>query len=156
MTEHFREFLAALLAEGARFMLVGAHALAVHGIPRMTADLDVWIEPSEDNAERVWRALVRFGAPVDAMNLTATDLTQPDVIAQIGLPPARVDVLTGIDGVEFAGAWSRRSEAQFLGLTVSVLSRTDLIANKSATGRERDRLDVAALERQRPSVSDSR
>lgn len=107
-------------------------------------------------SSRVKTILSACGAPVDALNLTATDLMQPDVIAQIGLPPARVDVLTGIDGVDFAGAWSRRTEAQFFGLTVSVLSRAGLIANKSATGREQDRLDVIALERHRPSDSHRR
>ncbi len=146
VTEHFRDLLEALLAEGARFLLVGAHALAVHGVPRMTADLDVWIEPGTENAARVWRALVAFGAPVQALGLDERALAAENIVAQIGVPPSRVDLLTSIDGVTFDAAWDHRTTASFLGLTVPVIGRDDLIRNKRATGRTRDMLDVAELE----------
>ena len=106
MNEDFRDLLAALLAEGVRFLVVGAHALAVHGIPRATGDLYVWIADDAANAGRVFDAIVRFGAPVEAMGVTREDLTRPDQVVQIGLPPRRIDILTSISGVAFTEAWS--------------------------------------------------
>lgn len=93
--------LALLQEEGALFLIVGAHALAVHGYVRATGDLDIWIRPDPGNAERVWRALVRFGAPVEAMGVTTNDLSRPGIVYQIGLPPRRIDILTEISGVGF-------------------------------------------------------
>ena len=99
MNEDFRDLLAALLSAGARFLVVGAHALAVHGVPRATGDLDVWIESEAGNAGRVFEALVRFGAPMGTMAVTRADLSKPDQVVQIGLPPRRIDILTSISGV---------------------------------------------------------
>lgn len=89
--------LAALLASGARFLVVGAHALAVHGVPRATGDLDVWVLPDPVNAERVWTALGRFGAPVDTLSATPGDLARPGLVLRIGLPPRRIDILTELE-----------------------------------------------------------
>ena len=92
-----------------RFVVVGAHAMAVHGFPRATQDLDVWIDIERDNAEKTLRALAKFGAPLDALGVTLHDLTAPGIVIQIGLPPNRIDVLTAISGVDdFAGAWDAR------------------------------------------------
>lgn len=99
MNDDFRDLLAALLASGVRFLVVGAHAMAVHGVPRATGDLDVWIAVDGDNANRVYEALARFGAPVAAMGLSRDDFLQPDQVIQVGLPPRRIDVLTSISGV---------------------------------------------------------
>ena len=137
--------LAALSAAGAEFLVVGAHAVAVHGRPRATGDLDLWVRPSHENSARVWEALVAFGAPL--ADLTRADLEQPDLIYQIGVPPARIDVLTGISGVTFAEAWPRRIIVPIGGLSVPVLGRDDLIRNKKAAGRPRDLADVADLDR---------
>jgi hypothetical protein len=143
----FSEMLSAFSAEGVEFLLVGAYALAVHGLPRATGDLDLWVGTAGENPRRVRRALKRFGAALD--QLTLKDLTQPDVVFQIGVAPRRIDVMTSIDGVAFAEAWDRRFEAKLEGLTVPVISRDDLIRNKKAAGRPQDVADVVWLESQR-------
>ena len=146
MNEDFREILALLIESGARFLVVGAHALAVHGVPRATGDLDVWIDRDLANTERVWTALLRFGAPVVALGVSKADLDAPGTVIQIGLPPRRIDVLTDITGVEFSAAWPDRLTLQVSGLDVPFLGRIHLIANKRATGRLRDLADIEALE----------
>lgn len=128
------------------FLVVGAHALAVHGHVRATGDLDIWIRPDPENAERVWRALVRFGAPVEAMGLTIPDLSRPGTVYQIGLPPRRIDILTKISGVDFDEAWSSRVAETVGELQVPFLGREALVRNKKATGRTKDLADVESLE----------
>lgn len=146
MTDDWFEFLAALLDAKARFLVVGAHALAIHGVPRGTQDLDVWIDPTPTNAERVWRALVAFGAPVEALQLTLNDLQRPRTVVQLGLPPNRIDLLTAITGVpDFEPAWTGRTEHLVRGRTVPFLGRVEFIANKRATGRRKDLGDLEAL-----------
>jgi hypothetical protein len=129
---------------GAEYLVVGAHALAAHGRPRATGDLDIWVRPTAGNARRVHAALAAFGAPLD--ELTVEDLTQPDLIYQIGVVPARIDILTGISGVEFAEAWAGRMTIRIGELEVPVIGREALIRNKRAAGRPRDLADVAELE----------
>jgi hypothetical protein len=146
VNEDYRDFLSALVAEQARFLVVGAHALAVHGYPRGTVDIDIWVEPSAENADRVWRALAAFGAPMEDLDIDRQDFTRPDIVAQLGLPPNRIDVLTGVSGLTFEHAWSRRVEAPVEGVIVPVLGIEDLVANKMASGREKDRADVRGLE----------
>ena len=145
MNDDFTDLLAALLAEQARFLVVGAHAMAVHGVPRATGDLDVWIAADAENAGRVWKALVRFGAPVAALGFTRDDLTRTDQVLQIGLPPRRIDLLTSISGVDFEPAFPRRVERAVGSLAVPFIGRDDLIRNKKATGRAKDLADLDAL-----------
>lgn len=137
--------LAALQSEGAAFLVVGAHALAVHGVIRTTGDLDVWVRPDSENAQRVWRALAGFGAPVEAMGLTLQDLSTPGTVYQVGLPPKRIDILTEISGVEFDEAWESRIVQKADGLTIPFLSRQDLLRNKQASGRTKDLADIELL-----------
>lgn len=144
MNRDFDEMLAALSAAAAEFLVVGAYAVAVHGRPRATGDLDLWVRPSAENAARVWQALVAFGAPLS--ELTPADLVRPDVVFQIGVPPSRIDLMTGLSGITFDEAWPRRVLVSVSGRTVAVLGREDLIRNKKATGRPRDLADVAELE----------
>ena len=99
MIADFRDLLAELVANEVRFLVVGAHALAALGVPRATADLDLWVEPTPANASRAWRALAAFGAPLANLNIRETDLVQPERVIQLGLPPYRIDVLTSISGV---------------------------------------------------------
>ena len=146
MNEDYRDILAALVAQQARFLVVGAHALAVHGYPRATVDLDIWIDPAPDNARRVWRALAEFGAPLGDLGIREEDLTRPDVVAQFGLPPNRIDILTGVSGLTFERAWSNRVDDVLEGVRVPVLGLNDLIENKRASGRDKDRGDVKGLE----------
>lgn len=146
MNRDFVEMLSALCAAGVEFLVVGAHALAAHGVPRATGDLDIWVRRSPENATRVLEALRAFGAPLH--DLTADDLTRPDVVFQIGVVPSRVDIMTGISGVDFEGAWTRRMPFRVETLSISCIGRADLIANKRAAGRPQDLADVARLEAQ--------
>ena len=144
MNRDFVEILSELFAAGADFLVVGAHALAAHGVPRATGDLDIWIRPTPDNADRVLEALRRFGAPLH--DLERDDLTRTDTVFQIGVPPARVDILAGISGVVFDDAWKRRLMVPIDGVDVPVISRADFVANKRAAGRAKDLLDLALLD----------
>ncbi len=149
MNQDFLDLLGALLRAGARFLVVGAHAMAVHGVPRATGDLDVWICPDTANAERAWRALLEFGAPVREMGVSRADLETPGMVVQMGLPPRRIDLLTQLSGVGFEEAWPNRTVVRVGSLEVPFLGRADLIRNKRATGRLRDLADVEALEGER-------
>ncbi|MBI1741765.1 hypothetical protein HYR54_01710 [Candidatus Acetothermia bacterium] len=144
MNRDFRDLLAEFNAQGVEYLVVGAHALAAHGHVRATNDLDVWVRPDTKNARRVLKALRAFGAPLH--DLTEADLIIPGLIFQIGMPPLRIDVLTAIDGVEFAEAWSARTLTQFADQAVAVLSMEHLIKNKRAAGRTQDLADVEELE----------
>jgi hypothetical protein len=143
MNRDFAEMLSALSAAGVRFLIVGAHALAAHGAPRATGDLDIWIDATPENAVRVLAALRIFGAPL--LDLSAADLCTPETVFQIGVPPARIDILTSISGVEFGDAWSRRIEVPIGDLRIGTIGRTDFIANKKASGRPKDLLDLELL-----------
>jgi hypothetical protein len=147
LAEDFRDLLHAFAEHGVRFLVIGAYALAVHGRPRATGDLDLWVEPSPGNAERTYAALGDFGAPLG--ELTVADLATPGVVFQIGLPPLRIDVLTEISGVGFAAAWPRRQRAVFGDIEVAVIGREDFIANKRSTGRLKDLADAERLSRGR-------
>lgn len=139
------DLLCALNDAKARYLIVGAHAVAYHARPRATADFDVWVDPSPENAPRVYRALAAFGAPLD--NLAVQELESDDLVFQIGVPPLRIDVITGISGVTFDEAWPGRSEDSLNGLKIFVIGRKALIENKKAAGRRKDLADVERLER---------
>jgi hypothetical protein len=146
MTDDWIDALAALIAAKARFLVVGAHALAVHGVPRATQDLDVWIDASPENAARVWNALAAFGAPLNDLGIRVDDFSTEGNVIQLGLPPRRIDVLTTISGVDtFADAWKHRVERVLHGHRVPFIGREALIANKRAAGRLRDLADIEAL-----------
>jgi hypothetical protein len=145
LNEDFLDLLAALLAEGTRFLIVGAHAMAVHGVVRATGDLDVWVSPEVGNANRAWSALLRFGAPVQSLGFEPGDLERRDQILQIGVPPRRIDILTSISGVEFAEAWNGRVERTLGELAVPFLGREALVRNKRSAGRAKDLADLEAL-----------
>jgi hypothetical protein len=140
----FKDLFAALCDQKADFLVVGAHAVMIFTEPRYTKDLDVWVRPAPDNAARVYRALELFGAPL--AELTVEDLSTPGVVFQIGVAPNRIDVITKIDGVEFADAWPRRVESFYDGVPIALLSLPDLIANKTAAGRPQDLLDLERLQ----------
>jgi hypothetical protein len=148
LNDDFRDLLTALARHGAEYLVVGAHALAVHGVPRATGDLDIWVRPDPGNAARVLRSLIEFGAPVEAMGVSEHDLAAPGVVYQIGLPPRRIDILTEISGIEFDAAWRSRVDQQLGDLTVPLLGRDALLRNKRASGRSKDLIDVELLERQ--------
>ena len=136
--------LSALNDSGAEYLIVGAYALAMYGTARATGDIDIWVRPTKDNADRVWTALERFGAP--RRNLAREDLHAPDNVFQIGIAPNRIDILTSITGVEFDEAWPHRKQAQINGISVSVIGREQLLKNKRAVGRPKDLADAAWLD----------
>lgn len=145
MNRDFRELLSEFSAKHVEFIVIGAHALAAHGHVRATKDLDVWIRAESMNARRVVEALRAFGVPLTEVSVD--DFAKPGITFQIGVDPVRIDVITEVDGVTFDEAWPRRLVKVLDGLSVPVLSRKDLIANKKATGRLQDLADVEALER---------
>lgn len=147
LTRDFLDLLALLEKHGVRFIVVGGYAVAAHGHPRYTKDLDVWVEPTADNAARVVAALEEFG--FSSLGLTASDFSEPGVVIQLGREPGRVDLLTSVSGVEFAAAYPHRLMATFGTSAVPVLDRASLIVNKRAAGRPQDLADVTKLEKER-------
>ena len=121
--------------------------MAVHGIPRATGDLDVWIDPHVNNVQRVWSALVRFGAPVETLGITIQDLEKPEMIVQIGFPPRRIDIMISVTALAFEDAWIGRVTHRVDSLEVPFIGRDALLVNKRATGRPKDLADIDALER---------
>ena len=144
MNRDFSELLLEFNAHRVEYLVVGAHAVAVYGHVRATKDLDIWIRSDSENALKVLDAIASFGAPFAGLNMN--DLTQPGTVFQIGIPPLRIDVLTGIDGVEFAEAWPARFQTTFGNVPVFIISRHHLIINKRATGRLQDLADAEQLE----------
>ena len=148
LNSDYKDMLQVLLDNGVKFLLVGAYAMGVHGYPRATGDIDIWIEPSAENSERVYRSMASFGAPLHEID-EATFAT-PGIVFQIGVAPRRIDIITAISGVEFDDAYQQRQIVEMEDLSIPILSLGDLIRNKRATGRDKDRLDADRLEKQRP------
>ncbi len=144
MNRDFVEMLSALVEARAEFLIVGAHALAAHGVPRATGDLDIWVRCESANADRVLAALKAFGAP--QFDLTREDLLRPGTVFQIGVPPSRIDILTSISGVSFEQAWPNRTTIRVESLAIPVLGKKDFIANKRAVGRPKDLSDLDLLD----------
>jgi len=144
MNRNFSDMLVALSEEQAEFLVVGAFAMAWHGFPRYTGDLDIWIRPTQQNAHCVWRALERFRAPT--RGLTIEDLETEDIVFQIGAPPQRIDLLTSITGVKFDEAWPNRVYFSPDRTALPVIGLKELIQNKRATGRPKDMVDALWLE----------
>ena len=144
----FSDLFAALNDAEVSYLLVGAHAVAFHAEPRYTKDLDIWVEPTSENAARVIEALRLFGAPL--AGVAESDFSQPGVTLQIGVAPNRIDLATAIDGVAFAEAWPRRVESEYGTHRIWVIGRTDLATNKRAAGRPQDLLDLDLLAKHQP------
>jgi hypothetical protein len=144
MNPDFLDLLRAFAAADVRFLIVGAYALALHGRPRATGDLDVWIEASPENAQSVMRALAAFGAPLT--DVSAADFAREGVTYQIGIPPGRIDILTELTGITFAEAWVDRVRRPFGDVDVDFIGRASFIRNKRATGRPKDLGDIEGME----------
>lgn len=140
----WREFISLLLRHRVKFLLIGAHALAIHGRPRATLDLDVFVEPSTENARRVGVALAEFGFAASAAQWR--HMAVPDRMMRLGREPMQIDILNEISGVRFETAWKNRERGMFAGLRVNVLGLADYRRNKRASGRPKDLLDLALLE----------
>jgi hypothetical protein len=144
LNEDYKDMLQVLAAEKVKFLLVGAYALAAHGYPRATMDIDIWIMPSPGNAAAVMRALERFGAPL--RELSASDFQMEGVIFQVGVAPRRIDILTAVDGLNFDDAFAHSTVVEIEGIEIHIPSIADLIINKRASGRTKDLADVEMLE----------
>ena len=144
LADDLREFVELLNSRGVEYLIVGGHAVAYHGYPRYTGDLDVFVRPSEENGAKLIVILGDFG--FDELGLDATTFTEPDVVVQLGRPPNRIDLITQISGVEFDDAWKSREQAVLDGIPVPMLGRDALLANKRASGRAKDMADVRELE----------
>jgi hypothetical protein len=145
MTSDFEDLLKFFNANAVKYMIVGGHAVMLYTEPRYTKDLDIWIEASQDNASRVWRALAEFGAPL--AGLSPEDFAHEGFFYQLGLPPARIDVLMSIDGVRFEEAWPDRRESELGTQKAWFIGREALIRNKRASGRHIDFHDADLLDR---------
>lgn len=144
LNEDYKDMLHALADEKVRFLLIGAYALAAHGYPRATMDIDIWVMPSPENADAVLRAVRRFGAPLH--NLSKADLVTEGTVFQIGVAPRRIDIITAASGLNFEEAESRATTVDIEGIIVCIPSIADLIRNKRASGRTKDIADAEALE----------
>ena len=151
LNQDFRDILSCLKNEEVEFIVVGAYALATHGFPRATGDIDIWVRNDPANARKTFQALMKFGAPLS--DLAEKDLNSPDVVLQIGVEPCRIDLMTAIDGVEFDKAWSNRIKVVIDDLEISVLSKADLLINKLAASRDQDQGDIAWLKRNQESTA---
>jgi hypothetical protein len=140
----WHEFIGLLSSNRVRFVVVGAHALAAAGRPRATQDLDILVDPTERNAERLGRALRAFGFP--ALADQAKRFSCIDRMATLGRPPLRIDIMTSISGITFADAWTGRRRVRLGRLAVPFLGRRELVKNKSAAGRPKDLADIALLD----------
>lgn len=139
----FKEFLQSLNENDVRYLVVGGYAVAFHGHPRYTKDIDIWIDLDEQNARKVVKALVDFG--FSSLNLTPTDFLEPDNVIQLGYPPRRIDLLIGLEGAAFEECYSARLEAEMEGIRVCFIDRENLARLKRAAGRPQDLADLDHL-----------
>ena len=151
LDKDFVEFIECCAGRDVRFLIVGGYALAAHGHPRATKDLDVWILLDPENADQLVAALADFG--MESVGLTADDFLEPGTVIQLGYPPVRIDLLTSATGVEFSECWDRRMVVPVGTADAGFIAYDDLIANKKASGRSQDLVDVEILEENRPSTA---
>ncbi|MHB8206573.1 nucleotidyltransferase [Mucilaginibacter sp.] len=143
LDKDFEDFVFLLNKYDVNYMIIGGYALAFHGRPRHTGDLDIWIDISEENAQKMFSAINEFG--LESLGLTTEDFLEKGIITQIGYPPLRIDILNEIDGVEFNEAYQNKLIIDIDGLPISYISLDDLIKNKQVSGRQRDLSDVSEL-----------
>ena len=143
LNSDFKDLLSALSTARVRYLVVGGYAVMQHTEPRYTKDLDIWVDPTRANAQRVFAVLKRFGAPL--RGISPEDFMNERLVYQAGVEPVRIDILMGILGVRFEDAWAARTRARWGRLLVNVLSARHLIANKRKVGRAQDLIDVARL-----------
>jgi hypothetical protein len=144
LDKDFREFVELLNSTNVEYLLVGGYALAAHGHPRYTGDIDFWVNPTSANAARLMSVLSQFG--FGGVGLSERDFLEPDAVVQLGYPPARIDLLTAIDGVSFDDCYARRRQVTLAGVALTLIDVDDLRANKRAAGRPKDIADLEALD----------
>lgn len=144
LNKDFREFVELLNSNGVEYLVVGGYALAAHGHPRYTGDIDIWLDPSPVNVSRLLKVLREFG--FGSLGLSAADFQQPGAIVQLGYPPARIDLLSSIDGVQFSECYPRRQLVSVSGVELAILHLEDFRKNKRASGRAKDLADLESLD----------
>ncbi len=144
LSQDFKEFIQSLNDNNVRYLVVGGYAVAVHGYPRYTKDIDIWIDRTPENAKRLLQALEDFG--FGSLGLTARDFLEPDIIVQLGYPPNRIDILTSLPGVEFEECFAEKITVQIEDLDVYFVGRECLKRTKSASGRPQDLADLENLD----------
>lgn len=142
-TQDFREFIELLIKNKAEYLIVGGYAVGIHGHPRYTGDLDIWLNPTPQNAEKILTAVNEFG--FSSFKLTKEDFTKPGNVIQLGFPPLRIDLLTEIDGVKFDECFKNRKEVTMEDIKVNFIGYNDLLKNKKESGRPRDIDDINNL-----------
>src|SRR5215831_9143260 len=147
LNKDLRECVELLNSHQVEYLIVGAFAVAFHGFPRYTGDIDILVRPTEENARRVLNALAQFG--FRGLGIREQDLTSPGKVVQFGLPPNRIDILTAVSGLTFEEAWDSRVQGELSGTPVNYIGKTALIRNKESTGRSRDLGDAEELRRRK-------
>ena len=144
ISEDFEELFEYFNDLEVRYLIVGAHAVAFHAKPRYTKDLDVFVDPTDENGRKIIDALEAFG--FRGLDLSPSDFSRPDSVIQLGVPPNRIDFVTSIEAVDFQTAWDSRVEGSYGSAPVRYIGRKALIQNKKALGRDQDKMDVSWLE----------
>jgi len=144
LNQDFKEFIQSLNDNGVRYLVVGGYAVALHGYPRYTKDIDVWVEMTAENASKIVKALDQFG--FGSLEIKASDFTVPDQMLQLGYPPRRIDILTTLPGVEFSECYPAHTTVEMDGVSVNFIDLENLKKNKKATGRHQDLADLENLE----------
>jgi len=140
----FKDLFKILNEEKVKYLIVGAYAVTFYSEPRYTKDLDIWVEPSAENAEKIWTALTKFGAPL--LDISLKDFSDEKLVYQIGVEPNRINIMMGITGLKFETAWEDRVRSEYSGVPVNIINLGNLIATKKAAGRPQDLIDVKNLE----------
>lgn len=143
LNQDFKEFLQSLNANNVRYLVIGGYAVAFHGHPRYTKDLDIWIDIDKQNAANVIKALADFG--FSTLDLQPSDFLEPDMVIQLGYPPSRIDLLMGVAGAAFDECFAARLETDVDGIQVSFIDRANLVLLKRAAGRPQDLADLDNL-----------
>jgi hypothetical protein len=147
VNQDFKDLFRVFNEYNVRYLVVGAYAVIYYAEPRYTKDLDIWVEPSHENARLVWKALTAFGAPLE--EVTLEDFCNPELVYQIGVAPNRIDIMMSIPGVEFSSAYERKVESTYGEEPIGIIAIDDLIEAKRTVNREQDRIDVKSLEEAR-------
>jgi hypothetical protein len=143
LNQDFKEFIQLLNANQVKYLVIGGYAVAIHGHPRYTKDIDIWIETSPENSQKLMEALIEFG--FGSLGLDAEDFQSPDQIIQLGYPPNRIDLITTPDGIEFESCYQAKIEVKINDINVNFIDLENLKKNKQASGRLQDLADLENL-----------
>jgi hypothetical protein len=144
LNEDFAEFARLLEEAEVQYLIVGGYSVALHGFPRYTGDIDFFVALNPENASKLVKVFEQFG--FGELGLTEEDFAQPNYVIEIGREPRKIQVLTGIDGVQFERAWEKRVEEKTNGMNLKFICKEDLLTNKRASGRPKDKIDLLELE----------